>query len=46
MFLAVQGTWRVTVIVEAPPEGFEVPLDVEVGGPTTQGGHALQERGT
>jgi hypothetical protein len=45
-FLAVQGTWRVTVIVEAPPEGFEVPLDVEVGGPTTQGGHALQEGGT
>jgi copper transport protein len=38
--LAVQGRWRVTVIVEAPPEGYEVPLDVEVGGPATQGGHA------
>jgi hypothetical protein len=43
--LAVRGRWRVTVIVEAPPEGFEVPLDVEVGGPSTQEGHAWQEAG-
>ena len=45
-FLAVQGTWRVTVIIEAPPEGFELPLlvDVGMGEAPAQDGHAQGER--
>jgi copper transport protein len=37
--LAVQGRWRATVIIEAPPRGFEVPLDVDVGGQPADAGH-------
>jgi copper transport protein len=37
--LAVQGRWRATVIIEAPPRGFEVPLDVDVGGQPPDAGH-------
>jgi copper transport protein len=29
--LALAGHWTVTVIVEAAPEGWEVPLEVEIG---------------
>jgi hypothetical protein len=45
-FLAVQGTWRVTVIVEAPPEGFELPLqvDIDMGEAPAEDGHAQGER--
>jgi copper transport protein len=38
--MAVQGSWQVTVIIQAPPQGFEVPLDVQVGGPPAQDDHA------
>jgi hypothetical protein len=37
--LAVQGRWQATVIIQAAPQGFEVPLDVDIGGPPAEGGH-------